>query len=174
MKDIIEIYTDGAVSNNPGGKGGAAAIVLDYLDGIQENVGRHYEDTTNQRMELTGIILGLNTVLDRHAFFGNRFVLLMVNLYSDSAYAMRAFNEGWLSKWKTNGWQTAGKKPVANQDLWQKIDQILYECKKNNIDVNFYKVKGHSNNRYNNLADEIAVKCKFDDTPINNVINIEV
>ena len=72
---------------------------------------------------------------------------------------MRAFNEGWLDKWQTNGWKNSKKEPVANQDLWKKMLEAIKDCNENNIEVNFFKVKGHSDVEYNNMADEVAVYC---------------
>ena len=74
-----------------------------------------------------------------------------VNLYSDSAYVVNSFNQGWIYKWKKNGWQTSSKEPVKNKELWEE----LYELTKIHK-VNFIKVKGHSDNEYNNRCDKLA------------------
>lgn len=155
----IEVYTDGAVSGNPGGPGGAAAIVIDYLTKETYIEGRFYKETTNQRAELNGIILGLNTILDNHISI-NDLSFIILQIYSDSAYCMRAFNEGWLEKWQRNGWINSAKKPVANQDLWEEILELKSQLENCGAVLQFIKVKGHSTNKYNNLADEIAVYCK--------------
>lgn len=77
-----------------------------------------------------------------------------VDLYSDSSYVVNAFRQGWLKRWSTNNWQTAAKKPVENQDLWQKILPLvrLHE-------VTFHKVKGHSDNEFNNRCDFLATQA---------------
>jgi ribonuclease HI len=160
MKRLIEIYTDGAVSGNPGGPGGAAAVIKDYLVEETKVIGKFSNDTTNQRMELQGVIIGLNKVLDDHTVITRGLDFTDIKIYSDSAYFIRAFNEGWLDKWQRNGWKNAKKEPVANQDLWEKILQLKKQLELQGANFHFIKVKGHSDNEYNNIADEIAVFCK--------------
>jgi ribonuclease HI len=77
-----------------------------------------------------------------------------VQLYSDSAYLINAFKQGWLEKWQLNGWKTAGKNPVENQDLWQELLGLskIHE-------VTWYKVKGHADNEFNNRCDQLAVEA---------------
>jgi len=138
MKKRITIYTDGACSGNPG-KGGWGALLM-YGDQCREISG--YEPaTTNNRMELTAAIEGLVALKEP----------CVVDLYSDSAYLVNAMNQGWLKRWTTNNWTTAAKKSVENIDLWKKILKMvtLHE-------VTFHKVKGHSDNRFNNRCDELA------------------
>jgi ribonuclease HI len=138
MKKRITIYTDGACSGNPG-KGGWGALLM-YGDQCREISG--YEPaTTNNRMELTAAIEGLEALKEP----------CVVDLYSDSAYLVNAMNQGWLKRWTTNNWTTAAKKSVENIDLWKKILKMitLHE-------VTFHKVKGHSDNRFNNRCDELA------------------
>ena len=156
----IDVYTDGAVSGNPGGPGGAAAIVRDYITQEVYTEGRFSKETTNQRAELKGMILGFNEIIDRHYLFSKDLMFTEINIYSDSAYCVRAFNENWLRNWKYNGWITSTKQPVANQDLWKELDRLVSLCKQEGAAVNFIKVKGHSTNEFNNMADEIAVYCK--------------
>ena len=97
--------------------------------------------TTNNRMELTGVISALSALKEP----------CEVDLYSDSAYLVNAFNEHWIDGWKKNGWKNAAKAPVENQDLWF---ILLAQTKKHH--VNFYKVKGHADNPRNNRCDELA------------------
>lgn len=160
MTKLIEVYTDGAVSGNPGGPGGAAAIVIDYLTKETYIEGRFSKETTNQRAELCGIILGLNTILDTHTIITDDLYFTTIKIYSDSAYCVRAFKEGWLEKWQRNGWINSAKKPVANKELWERILQLKSLIEQCGGSIIFNKVKGHSDNKYNNLADEIAVYCK--------------
>ena len=137
---IVEIYTDGACSGNPG-PGGYCAILI-Y--GENEKVVSGSElDTTNNRMELLAVIKGLECLKE----------VCIVNLYSDSQYVIEAFNQEWIFAWEQNGWKTAGKKQVKNIDLWQKLLE-LYRTHK----INFIKVKGHADNEYNNRCDKIAVQ----------------
>ena len=138
MRKKVTIYTDGACSGNPG-KGGWGALLL-YGSQCREISG-YKPATTNNRMELTAAIEGLAALKEP----------CMVDLYSDSAYLVNAMNQGWLKRWTANSWMTAAKKSVENIDLWKKILKLvtLHE-------VTFHKVKGHSDNPYNNRCDELA------------------
>lgn len=134
----VTIYTDGACSGNPG-PGGWGALLM-YQDSKKEISGGK-ENTTNNVMELTAVIEGLKLL---------KFPC-KVKLYSDSAYVVNAFNQKWIYGWKKNGWKNASKEPVKNQELWQE----LYSLTKTH-EVEFIKVKGHSDNEYNNRCDELA------------------
>ena len=138
MKKKIIIYTDGACSGNPG-KGGWGALLM-YGSVIREISG-FSPATTNNRMELSAAIEALEALKEP----------CEVHLYSDSSYLVNAINEGWLKRWTANNWKTAAKKSVENVDLWQKILKLI-RLK----DVTFHKVKGHSDNPYNNRCDELA------------------
>ena len=137
MEDVI-IYTDGACSGNPG-KGGWGAILM-YKD-VKKEISGGDKETTNNIMELTAVVKGLQML---------KFPC-EVELYSDSAYVVNAFNQGWIYNWSKNNWKTADKKEVKNKEIWQK----LYELTKTHK-VTFIKVKGHSDNKYNNRCDELA------------------
>ena len=137
MKNII-LYTDGACSGNPG-KGGWGAI-LKY--GNHEKVLSGGEkETTNNRMELLAVIKGLEALKEKCS----------VEIYSDSAYVVNAFLQGWLSAWKENNWKTSSKKDVLNIDLWKRLDQLLEKH-----EVEWFKVKGHADNELNNRCDKLA------------------
>ena len=138
MRKQVEIYTDGACSGNPGV--GGWGVVLFYR-GIRKEMSGAEEDTTNNRMELTAMIKGLSAL---------KFAC-DVTLYSDSAYCVDAFNQGWIYGWQKNGWRTADKSEVKNVDLWQ---SLLALTGKHN--VTFVKVKGHSDNEHNNRCDALA------------------
>ena len=137
-KKTVQIYTDGACSGNPG-PGGWAAI-LSYGE-HQKEVSGHMPGTTNNRMELFAAIGGLGELKAPCA----------VELYSDSAYLVNAFEKNWIDNWQKNGWKTSQKDPVENQDLWR---LLLTLTKKH--DVSFHKVKGHSDHPQNNRCDELA------------------
>ena len=143
MAEISEvtIYTDGACSGNPG-PGGWAAILI--AGNYKKELSGGEAQTTNNRMELAGVINGLRA-LKRPC---------KVTIYSDSAYVVNAFNQNWLAKWMTNGWKNSAKAEVANSDLWKELLALTSVHK-----VNFIKVKGHAENEYNNRCDELAVKC---------------
>tara|TARA_X000000950_G_scaffold3153_2_gene3352 strand:+ start:28105 stop:28524 length:420 start_codon:yes stop_codon:yes gene_type:complete len=133
---MIKIYTDGACSGNPG-RGGWAAIIL---DGEKiEKISGSKDNTTNNRMELTAVISALKYVKDKN-----------LEIYTDSKYTKDGI-EKWISNWKKNGWKTANKQDVKNKDLWDELDQLNSE---KNVQWNW--VKGHANNQYNNMADELA------------------
>ncbi|TCD48736.1 ribonuclease HI [Chlorobium sp. N1] len=138
MQKKITIYTDGACSGNPG-KGGWGAMLM-YGSAVRELSG-HSPATTNNRMELTAAIEALRALKEP----------CTVDLYSDSSYVVNAFREGWLDRWQRNSWKTAAKKNVENTDLWK---EILEQTARHR--VTFHKVKGHSDNPYNNRCDELA------------------
>ena len=137
MEKVV-IYTDGACSGNPG-PGGWGAILM-YKENKKEIWGAK-KDTTNNVMELTAVIEGLKLLK----------YPCEVDLYSDSAYVVNAFEQGWIYNWVKNNWKTAGKDPVKNQEIWKE----LYDLTKMH-QVKFHKVKGHSDNEYNNRCDELA------------------
>ena len=133
---MIKIYTDGACSGNPG-RGGWAAIIL---DGEKiEKISGSKDNTTNNRMELTAVISALKYVKGKD-----------LEIYTDSKYTKDGI-EKWISNWKKNGWKTANKQDVKNKDLWSELDQL-----NSGKNVQWNWVKGHANNQYNNMADELA------------------
>lgn len=136
----IDLFTDGACSGNPG-PGGWAAI-LRYGEHETELSGS-MPRTTNNRMELFAVISGLGKLKYR----------CRVNVYSDSAYLVNAFNEHWLDAWKRSGWKTSDKKPVENQDLWKLLLLII---DKHRHVVTFHKVKGHADHPENIRCDTLA------------------
>ena len=137
MKQVI-IYTDGACSGNPG-PGGWGAILM-YKEKKLEISG--YEaHTTNNRMELMAPIQALKRLKEP----------CRVQIYSDSAYLVNAFEKHWLDNWKRKNWVKSDKKPVENQDLWQEILAFTGIHQ-----IQWLKVKGHADNPYNNRCDELA------------------
>lgn len=139
MKDV-KLYTDGACSGNPGI--GGWGVILQYGEHSREAQGAVGPETTNQRMELTAVISGLTLLTEP----------CNVTVYSDSAYVVNAFQKGWIDNWRNNGWKTSKGEPVKNPDLWQK----LYELEQAQALVIWVKVKGHSDNEFNNRADALA------------------
>ena len=138
MKNGI-LSTDGACSGTPG-PGGWASI-LRYGDSIKELSGGE-KDTTNNRMELTAVIRGLEALKEP----------CVVELYSDSKYVVDAIEKGWLYGWQKKGWIKADKKPVLNVDLWQ---QLLPQLTRHQVHLHW--VKGHAENEKNNRCDQLAV-----------------
>ena len=144
MKYII--YTDGACSGNPG-PGGWGAVIFDK-NKKQKNISGSEQDTTNNRMELTAAIMALKKIKTNSE----------IKIYTDSTYVKNGITE-WMLKWKENEWKNSNKKLVKNKDLWIKLDNLCMQNK-----VNWKWIKGHSINKYNNLADELAtqaIKTKF-------------
>lgn len=137
MKNVT-MYTDGACSGNPGPGGWAA--VLQYKQTSREISGAE-ELTTNNRMELKAAIEALAALKEA----------CQVELYTDSAYLHKAFEQKWIDRWMMNNWKTASKKPVENQDLWMALLELT-----NRHEVTFLKVKGHSDNEFNNRCDKLA------------------
>lgn len=137
----VTIYTDGSCQGNPG-PGGWAAI-LRY--GKKERVlSGSSPDTTNNRMELNAALQALKALNER----------CDVKLHTDSQYLKRAFTDGWVDKWRSNGWMTVNRQPVKNQDLWQ---ALWNETQKHR--VQWIKVKAHANNKLNNRVDQLAVSA---------------
>ncbi len=137
-KKTVTLYTDGACSGNPG-HGGFAGILI-YGDVKKEYSGAE-ELTTNNRMEVLAVIMGLKRLK----------YPCIVEVYSDSAYTVNAFLNGWIYAWKKNGWKKADGKSVLNVDLWEE----LYELTKIH-EITFHKVAGHADNALNNRCDQLA------------------
>ena len=134
----VNIYTDGACSGNPG-PGGWGAIL--EFGPHRKEISGYMAGTTNNRMELFAAISALGALKEP----------CEVTLYSDSAYLVRAFTEGWLSKWLKNGWKNSEGKKVENQDLW-----FILSAQTRKHRVTFVKVKGHADHPENNRCDALA------------------
>lgn len=137
MKEVT-IYTDGACSGNPG-PGGWGAILM--YNNNQKEISGAQKDTTNNIMEITAVLEALKLLKEE----------CNVKVYSDSAYVVNAFNQGWIYNWKKNNWKTASKDPVKNRELWEELYSLIQKHK-----VEFIKVKGHSDNEFNNRCDFLA------------------
>ena len=138
MEEKVIIYTDGACSGNPG-PGGWGAILM--YKGAKKEISGGMKNTTNNIMEITAVIEALKCLK----------VESDVQVYSDSAYTVNAFKQGWIYNWMKNGWKTASKEPVKNKELWQELYALTKKHK-----VEFIKVKGHADNEFNNRCDEMA------------------
>ena len=138
MDEKVIIYTDGACSGNPG-PGGWGAILM--YKGAKKEISGGMKETTNNIMEITAVLEALKCLK----------VESDVQVYSDSAYTVNAFNQGWIYNWMKNGWKTSGKDPVKNKELWQELYALTKKHK-----VEFIKVKGHADNEFNNRCDEMA------------------
>lgn len=138
LKRVV-IYADGACKGNPGIGGWGAH--LNYMGNVKEIFGGQH-DTTNNRMELMAVIEALSCLKEKVEAF----------LYLDSEYVIKGIKE-WLPKWKANGWKSSNNKPIKNVDLWLRLDEQL---QKHSICI--FKVKGHSGDPGNDLADQLANK----------------
>ncbi|QEY25829.1 ribonuclease HI [Neisseria zalophi] len=137
MEKTVYLYTDGACKGNPGA--GGWGVLMRYGSHEKELCGGEPE-TTNNRMELTAVIKGLQTLKRR----------CRVEIHTDSQYVKNGM-ESWIHGWKKNGWKTAAKKPVKNEDLWRQLDELVQ-----GHDVSWVWVKGHAGHRDNERADELA------------------
>lgn len=137
-ENCVILYTDGACSGNPGAGGWAS--ILSYR-GKEKVLSGGEKVTTNNRMELMAIIMGLESIKSGNA----------VKVFSDSAYVVNAFNQKWIDNWQRNSWRTSDKGEVQNKELWQRLLRAM-----DGLDVEFFKVKGHSDNKNNNRCDALA------------------
>lgn len=136
----VIIFTDGACSGNPG-PGGWGAIII--KNGKEKEISGRKRNTTNNEMEMTAVIKALQTL--KHSY--------EVEIYSDSAYVINTLKKNWIKNWKSNGWKTTSGQPVKNKKLWLELDNLVEMHS-----VKFIKIKGHSNNYYNNRCDKLAVE----------------
>lgn len=136
----VIMYTDGACRNNPGP--GGWGVLLMYND-HEKKLSGAVSETTNNRMELQAAIEGLASLTRR----------CHVDLYTDSVYVKQGI-QTWMPNWKRNGWKSASKKPVKNQDLWKLLDAEVARH-----EVEWHWVKGHSGNPYNDEADRLATEA---------------
>ena len=137
MTDLVEIWTDGACSGNPGP--GGWGVVLKYGQ-TEKDLSGGEPETTNNRMELMAAIQALSA-LKRHS---------RVRLHTDSKYVMDGLTK-WIHGWKRNGWKTADRKPVKNADLWMRLDEANQAHQ-----VEWRWVKGHAGDPMNERADALA------------------
>ena len=138
---VVELWTDGACSGNPG-PGGWACILR--TAGHERELSGGEAHTTNNRMELRAVIAGL-AALDRPC---------RVEIHIDSTYVMHAITKDWIAGWKKRGWRTAAKTPVANRELWEALEAELARH-----DVTWTKVKGHAGVELNERCDVLAVEA---------------
>lgn len=143
-------YTDGACSGNPG-KGGWAYVRLRESDsGYKTEIASGgKKSTTNNEMELTAVYKALVKSLKDG--------IKQVTIYSDSAYVVNAITKGWLLNWSENGWKTKEGNDIKNRHIWEKMYKLVYE---KGMYINLRKVKGHSEDPLNDLADKEAVKAR--------------
>lgn len=145
MEDnTIIVYTDGGCSGNPGPGGWGTVIIA---DGEARELSGGEKNTTNNRMELTAAISALTAISNTERFKGRK-----IQVFIDSQYVKNGITS-WINKWKQNGWRTAAKKPVLNQDLWQKLDALV-----EGLNISWNWVKGHAGVEYNEVCDQLCQK----------------
>lgn len=154
----VTMYTDGSARSNPEGPGGYGTII-EYIDTKgqlhERTYTAGYKKTTNNRMELMGVIVGLEALTKP----------CEVTVVSDSKYVTDAFNQHWIDHWIINGWKTSAKKPVQNIDLWQRLLNV-----KQNHKVNFQWVKGHDGHPQNERCDKMATTSADSDNLLDDVV----
>lgn len=138
MKEVT-LYTDGACKGNPGPGGFAAILVYKSMEKV---ISGGEKETTNNRMELSGVISGLKALKEP----------CLVKLVSDSKYVIDGLSKGWAQKWKENGWVKSDKQKALNSELW---DELLLLCEKHTLSYQW--IKGHDGHPYNERCDAIAV-----------------
>lgn len=156
---LVRIFTDGSARGNPDGPGGYGAI-LQYTDSHgnlhERELSAGYKKTTNNRMELMGVIAALEALTKP----------CDVVITSDSKYVTDAFNQGWIDNWIRNGWRKSDKKQVLNTDLWKRL---LSAGKPHNL--SFVWVKGHEGHPENERCDKLAVDAALGDDLLDDMVN---
>jgi len=152
-RPTVTIYTDGACSGNPGP--GGYGIILTDAAGRRKELSGGYKRTTNNRMELRAVLVGLEA-LKRPS---------KVRVVTDSQYVAKAIKEGWLKNWMARGWRKADKKPVLNMDLWKALVPLLERH-----DVTFEWIKGHAGHAENERCDELAVMAISNEELLDDVL----
>ena len=140
-RPTVTIYSDGACLGNPG-RGGYGTVLL--FGAHRKELAAGFKRTTNNRMELLGAIVGLES-LTRPC---------QVQLWSDSQYVVHALSKGWLAGWLKRGWRTASKEPVKNRDLWERMLAAIGEH-----EIDWQWVRGHTGNAENERCDQLAVEA---------------
>ena len=137
-KEIIQMWTDGACSGNPGN--GGWGVLIKLVDGNQIKLSGHEQFTTNNRMEMLAVIEGLKYLKNYSS----------VIIHTDSKYVLEGITN-WITNWKQNNWKSSNKKDVKNKDLWIELDTLV-----NKFKIEWKWVKGHSGNIENDIADLLA------------------
>ena len=138
----IELYADGACSGNPGP--GGWGTILRFKE-VEKELSGGEKETTNNRMELMGVISGLESLKES----------CIVSVFTDSQYIANAFLKDWLVSWQKNGWKTAAKKPVKNRELWERL---LIQANRHKLSWNW--IRGHAGHPENERCDVLAVAAR--------------
>ena len=149
--DEIIIYTDGGCSGNPG-PGGWGVVIS--ADGIVKQISGGEKFTTNNRMELSAVINGLERIFAE--IFVHEQIVKEIEIISDSTYVVNAINDNWIGNWKSNDFKNKQGEKIKNEDLWRKLYDQLEVLNFIKIKTVFTKVKGHSGNYFNEMVDGLA------------------
>lgn len=161
-----DIYVDGACSGNPGPAGYGIVIIPENK--LPITTSAYLASATNNRAELLAIIRAIKIVHKHNDIVPKK--VYTINIYSDSAYCLNPILENWINSWEKKGWKTKSYTPVKNVDLWMELNELIKTSKYN---INFIKVKGHSGNKYNEMADKLAKEAiaRFKDS-VNDELSI--
>lgn len=152
---VYVYYTDGACSGNPG-PGGWGWVKVEEKSFPKYHENGYELSTTNNRMELMAVVSAITHCISNYPLIPGD----TIRIYSDSAYVVNAFTLGWLDKWRWGGWKNKEGKTIANKELWQTLDKVMESLEELDIAVLYLKVKGHSGDFYNDLADREAVMAR--------------
>ena len=163
---VIEVYTDGSSLGNPGMSG--TGYIIRYWE-IKEGKlvpgevegSQGFRLSTNNRMEMMGVIYGINFALELLEV-GMLKEIKEINLFSDSQYLCDTIIKGWLNKWSKSGWVTSTQKPVKNKDLWESIIVILDKLNKKGIKLIINHIPGHQGFEFNERADKLCTTASAD------------
>lgn len=159
---MVSLYTDGACSSSPGcgpGPGGWAVVFMNEGDGVAQISGLS-KNTTNNKMELKAAIEAYKHALTSKV--NDPRDKTEYEIVSDSAYVVNAVAKGWLYNWKLNGWKNGKGEKVKNVGLWKEMQFLIEAAKAMKVNVSFRKVKGHSGDKMNEIADRVAVNRKLE------------
>jgi ribonuclease HI len=165
----LQLYTDGSCHPTNPGPGGYAFLLLLNKAGVEVELASDARfggnNTTNNIMEMKAVILGLTHVLTTYPNQKAKPTVTAIEVFSDSTYVVKGITL-WVHNWKKNQWKTAKKQPVANQELWQELDDVVTSAKAQFPIVKFTWVKGHSDNLYNQKVDQLASKAAENSTSL--------
>lgn len=147
----MRIYTDGACSQGSTQNGGWGVVIMNSQEETVEILAGNKEETTNNEMELTAFLEALKFVNNIEQKENT------ITIHTDSAYIYNAVTQGWIESWKSRGWRRPKNKELAHREMWIKIDYLISMIR-DAAELTFEKVKGHSTNKGNNLADQLATK----------------
>ena len=156
-KLFVEMYTDGACSGNPGAGGPGPILRSKDTTGKyhEKELTAGYKLTTNNRMELLAVIVGLEALKKP----------CKIKITSDSKYFIDAFKQKWIDNWQKNNWKTSSKKPVKNVELWQRLINAM-----THHDIELVWVKGHNGHEFNERCDVLAVNSSKSDNLLDDKI----